>query len=245
MVLKTPSVLIVDDDDAICHLVCDGLTQGGYMCDIAEGADAALTKLRNHSFEVTLLDIKLPGVSGIDLLQMIKRNYQATAIVMISGTRDIDTVIESMKLGALDYIVKPFTVDKLISCISTVLKNSQRCSSVSNVIQPTEIISRGSKADNQSLNEINAIAYGIDAQVDYFDFHSKIVTERTIGLARQFGLPDRDINEWAKSRKEFYSKREGYIRSILSKLERNPLAQVMLGIAQPVFKFPRSAGEQN
>jgi YesN/AraC family two-component response regulator len=194
---------------------------------------------------VALLDIKLPGISGIDLLQMIKKNYQTTAIVMISGIRDIDIVIESMKLGALDYIVKPFTVDKLISSMGTVLKSSQRCNSVSSAVRPMEIISHGAKTDNQSLNKIDAIAYGVDAQVDYFDFHSKIVTERAVDLARQFGLPDRDIDEWAESRREFYSKRDGYIRSISSKLERNPLVQVMLGIAKPVFKFPRSSGEQN
>lgn len=245
MVYNPPTVLIVDDDEAICELISEGLLEDGFSCDTASTADEALTKFRGHYFDIALLDIKLPGKSGMELLKIFQTISQNTEIVMITAVKDIDTAIQAMKLGASDYVVKPFTIDKLSASIDTILGSNQRCSSVSGAVQPMGIVRHGAKTASRSLNEINSIAFGVDAQVDYFDFHSQIVTERTVGLARQFGLPDKDIKKWAESRKELYSKRDSYISSISHKLERNPLAQVMLGIAQPVFEIPKLRGEQN
>ena len=245
MVYKSPTILIVDDDEAICELVSEGLMDGGYICDIASTADEALTKLQNHRFDLALLDIKLPGKSGMELLETFQMLSQNTEIVMMTAVKDLDTAIHAMKLGASDYIVKPFTFDKLIVSIGTVLENGKRCSSVSGTIQPTEIISDGVKTTNRSLNTINAIAFGVDAQVDYFDFHSKVVTEKTIDFARRLCLPAKEIEKWAMARNELYSKRNRYIKSTLSKLERNPIAQVMLGLTRSVYRFPKSSGKQN
>jgi DNA-binding response OmpR family regulator len=232
MVYNPPTILIVDDDEAICELVSEGLIEDGYTCDIASTADEALTKLQNHRFEIALLDIKLPGKSGMELLRTFQTLSQNTGIVMMTAVKDLDTAIQAMKLGASDYIVKPFTIDKLSASIGTVLESTKRYSSVSGTA-------------NQSLNAINAIAYGVDAQVDYFDFHSKIVTEKTIDCARRLCLPAKEIEKWAVARNELYSERNRYIKSTLSKLERNPIAQVMLGLARPVCEFPKLGGEQN
>lgn len=245
MVYNPPAVLIVDDDEAICELIFEGLLEDGYSCDIASTADEALSKFRGHYFDIALLDIKLPGKSGMELLRIFQTISQNTEIVMITAVKDIETAIQAMKMGASDYIVKPFTIDKLSASIDTILTSSQSCISATDAVQSMGIICNNTKVANRSLNQINAVAYGVDAQVDYFDFHSKIVTERTISLARQLGLPDRDIKKWAESRKELYSNRDNYIKSISRKLERNPLAQAVLGIARPVFEFPKLKGEQN
>jgi DNA-binding response OmpR family regulator len=232
MVYNPPTILIVDDDEAICELVSEGLIEDGYTCDIASTADEALTKLQNHRFDIALLDIKLPGKSGMELLRTFQTLSQNTGIVMMTAVKELDTAIQAMKLGASDYIVKPFTIDKLSTTIGTVLESTKRYSSVSGTA-------------NRSLNAINAIAYGVDAQVDYFDFHSKIVTEKTIDFARRLCLPAKEIEKWAVARNEFYSERNRYIESALSKLERNPIAQFMLGLARPICELPKSGGEQN
>ena len=245
MVYNPPTILIVDDDEAICELVSEGLIEDGYTCDIASTADEALTKLQNHRFDIALLDIKLPGKSGMELLRTFQTLSQNTEIVMMTAVKDLDTAIQAMKLGASDYIVKPFTIDKLSASIGTVLENSKRYSSVSGTIQPMGNISNGAKTANRSLSAINAIAYGVDAQVDYFDFHSKIVTEKTIDFARRLCLPAKEIEKWAVARNEFYSERNRYIKSTLSKLERNPIAQVMLGLTRSVYGFPKLGGKQN
>ena len=245
MVYNHPSILIVDDDEAICELVSEGLIEDGYTCDIASTADEALTKLRSHHFDIALLDIILPGKSGMELLRTFQAVFQNTEIVMMTAVKDLDTAIQAMKLGASDYVVKPFTIDKLSASISTVLESGKRYSSVSGTIQPTGNISNGAKTAYRSLSAINAIAYGVDAQVDYFDFHSKIVTEKTIDFARRLCLPAKEIEKWAAARNELYSERNRYIESTLSKLERNPIAQIMLGLARPICELPKSGGEQN
>ncbi len=245
MIYNHLTVLIVDDDEAICDLVSEGLIEEGYTCDIASTADEALTKLQNYRFDIALLDIKLPGKSGMELLRTFQTLYQNTEIVMMTAVKDLDTAIQAMKLGASDYVVKPFTIDKLSASIGIVLESSKRYSSVSGTIQPTGNTSSGEKTANLSLSAINAIAYGVDAQVDYFDFHSKIVTDKTIDFARRLCLPAEEIEKWSVARNELYSERNRYIESTLSKLERSPIAQIMLRLARPICELPKSGGEQN
>ena len=245
MVGKRPKVLIVDDEGAICDLVCEGLAGEGYACDVASDADEALAKLSRHSFNLALLDIKLPGMSGMDLLKRIEKCYQMTAIVMMTAVKDLNTAVEAMKLGASDYIVKPFTLDKLSASVGTVLKNRKSCRAVSDTIPGMGDADYGENANSHSLSEMNTIASGVDARVDYFDLHSKTVTDKTVELARWLGLPRREIKKWAVARDELYSERGRQIKSMLDKLERNPMAQVMLGLARSVCQFPKSGGEQN
>ena len=245
MVRQRPTVLIVDDEDAVCELICDGLDEEGYVCDVASNADDALAKLKKQGFDVALLDIKLPGMSGIDLLKTVENCYQTTAVVMITGVNDASTAVEAMKLGASDYIVKPFTLDKIIVSINAVLKNKKPPCAVYHTIPVMGDSDYGKNAKSRSLSEINAIAYGVDAQVDYFDFHSKIVTDKTVELARQLDLPGREIKKWVVARDQLYSERDRRIKSMLNKLERNIMAQAMLGFTRSIYQFPKSSGEQN
>jgi CheY-like chemotaxis protein len=242
---KGSAILIVDDDEAICDLVWEELAEQGYLCEVASDADEALAKLRGRSFDVVLLDIKLPGMSGIDLLGTIEKRYPMTAIIMMTAVNDLETAVEAMRVGASDYVVKPFTFDKLNGSITTVLKNRRLHGKVQNTVPAMGDADYGKSVSGRSLSQINAIAYGVDAQVDYFDFHSKIVTERTIELAGQLGLPGKEIEKWAVARYEFYSERDKRIRSALSKLERNVVAQVILGVARSVCHFPKLAEQEN
>ena len=223
MIHQRSKVLVVDDDQVVCDLVCDGLAEEGYDCDVASNADNALTKLRRQNFDVALLDIKLPGMSGIDLLKTMDNCYRMTAIVMITGVNDINTAVETMKLGASDYIVKPFTINKLNASISTILKNRKRYA-VYDATLSSGNPDYGKNVKGRSFSEMNAIAYGVDGKVDYFDFHSKIVTEKTVELARWLGLPGNEIEKWAVARNELHSERDRRIKSTLIKLDRNPKA---------------------
>ncbi len=241
---KIPTVLIVDDDQAICDFVGEILAEDGYACEIALNAHDALVKMRNQPFDIALLDIKLPDKSGIDLLEELQSFFQTTSTIMMTAVKDLNTAIQAMKMGASDYIVKPFTIEKLTVSITAVLKNRKRHNSVSAKTEKLEDINRGRNVD-LSLRTINAIATGVDAQVDYFDFHSKIVTKKTADLARRLGLPANEIEKWEITRNKQYTERRGYISLMLGNLERNPLAQVMLGLTRSVSELPRAAGEQN
>lgn len=236
---ENPAILIVDDDEAICDLINDELTEEGYICNIASNAGDALSKLKTNSYDVTLLDIKLPGMSGMDLLKSMEKCYQMTAIVMMTAIKDFETAVQAMKLGASDYIVKPFTFDKLKSCITTVLKNRKLYPVIYDTIPCIGYADYGKSVSGTWLSEINTIAYGVDAQVDYFDFHYKTVTNKTIELAHWLSLPEKEIEKWAIARDNFYSERNRKIKTTLNKLERNPMAQVLLGLASSISRFPK------
>ncbi len=216
---RGPSVLIVDDDESIRNLVCEELAGEGYVCDTASDGDEALAKLEGRSFDVALLDIRLPGMSGMDLLKLAERHCRITAIVMMTAVKDIETAVDAMKLGAYDYIAKPFTMDRLIGCISGALckRKQKQALAAYPMIPATGDASSG----NAALREINTIATAVDAQVDLFDFHWKIVTKRTVELAHWLGLPDEEIEGWANMRYEFYLDRDKHIESVLGKLEWN------------------------
>ncbi|MFC2017136.1 response regulator [Chloroflexota bacterium] len=242
---KKATILIVDDEEATCDLICEELAGEGYDCDIASNADEALAKLKRQSFDMALLDIKLPGISGIDLLKTVGKCYQTTAVVMITGVHDVNIAIETMKLGASDYIVKPFTLNRISASIAAVLTNRKPHGAVYNTIPGIEDTDYGKNFKGRSFSEINAIAYGVDAQIDYFDFHSKIVTDKTVKLAHCLGLSAKEIEKWAVARHELYSERDRRIKSTLNKLERNPMAQAMLGLTHPVYWFPEYDAAQN
>ncbi len=245
MASDSPSILIVDDEEEICDLVCEQLTVEGYACDVASNANDALAKLKMGSYDVALLDIKLPGMSGIDLLKIVEKSCKMTAIVMMTAVKDLGTAVEVMKLGAVDYVVKPFTLDKLNNSVSAALKSKKAPCAISDTLQPIRDEGNSNSAKYRSFSEIDAIAYGVEAQVDYFDFHSKIVTNKTIEVARWLGLPEKNIEKWAIARNELYSERDRRIKSALSKLERNPMAQVLLGLTYPMYQFPQSSEDQH
>jgi CheY-like chemotaxis protein len=245
MLSISSAILVVDDDQEICEFVSEGLVGDGYTCEVASTANEALAKLQNYRFDIALFDIRLPGKSGIELLRTVRALFQNIKIVMITAVEDLDTAVQAMKLGASDYVVKPFTIDRLGTVIREVLENGERHNSVYDTISLTGTTGNCAEIDSRSLRAINAIAYGVDAQVDYFDFHSQIVTEKTIGVARQFGIPPKEVEKWAITRNELYSERKNLIMSSINKLERNPIAQMILGLTRPVNRYLNSNGKED
>ena len=228
-----PSVLVIDDEEAICQFVCDGLSGEGYSCFIASDAEEAIDKLKKRDFDVALLDIRLPGLSGIDLLRRFRKDHRDMQVVIMTAVREFDTAVEVMKLGAVDYIVKPFTIDQLCASIEQAVANNRLRCAVCCAI-------RGGVNDGDPFSEINAIACGVDAQVDCFDFHSKIVTEKTIEVAEFLGLQKTLIQKWIVERIKCYSRRDENIKSALCKLEQSPAAQMVLGLTQPIANLEDS-----
>ena len=118
---KKARVLIVDDEQVVCDLLHDDLSDRGYLCATALNGDEALKNLAKQDFDVVLLDIRLPGMSGMEVLREIWLNHSKTATIMITAVNDVDTAVEAMKLGASDYIVKPFELDRVDASIRTTL----------------------------------------------------------------------------------------------------------------------------
>ena len=124
--ITNPRILIVDDEQMICALLLEILGEQGYICETAENANKALEMLKSDPFDIALIDIKMPGLSGMDLLSAIHKSYRTTSVIMITAVNDINTAVEAIKNGASDYITKPFRVEEIRSRIRTVLKDKEK-----------------------------------------------------------------------------------------------------------------------
>jgi DNA-binding response OmpR family regulator len=225
MTKDTPHVLIVDDEQAICDLLSEDLSELGYLCEIAPDGNRALQKMAEEEFDITLLDIRLPEISGIELLKEINSRYNS-AVIMITAIDDVNTAVESMKLGALDYIVKPFDLDMLDSRINSALEKKARSLINTNNSKVPEI-----SREEKELQEIDAIASGIEVKLDLYDKRSTTVTLQTIETSREIGIPDERIIQWVIKRAEVNSKN----LKLLKKFSQNAIAQVKMGMA-PEFR---------
>ncbi|MFN6963440.1 MAG: EAL domain-containing protein [Pyrinomonadaceae bacterium] len=114
--MERPQILIIDDDEGVRNLLCELLT-AEYDCgQSANGADA-MEQVRRRSFDLALIDINLGTADGIQLAGEIARVSPDTVIVMVTGSMDINSAINSMRLGAFDYITKPFHLDVIADTV--------------------------------------------------------------------------------------------------------------------------------
>lgn len=111
-------ILVADDEQGIRDLLAD-LLRDYFEVDTVERGDTILDRLKKGGHEILILDLRLPGMSGHDVLKRIHEDKIRVVVVVITASSDIETAITSMKLGAYDYLVKPFDTDKLM----VVLKN--------------------------------------------------------------------------------------------------------------------------
>jgi PAS domain S-box-containing protein len=116
------TVLVVDDEDSIRRVISQTLQRSGYECVQAGSAQEALEKTATQEFDIVLLDIKMPGMSGIEVLPELTFEHPDICVVMSTAVNDTQTAVEAMNLGAYDYIVKPFDLDALIMKVERALE---------------------------------------------------------------------------------------------------------------------------
>jgi DNA-binding NtrC family response regulator len=107
------TVLVVDDEKEMVELISATLKKGNYQVDSAHDGNKAIEKIRGNAYDLVITDLKMPKVSGMDILREAKRVSTDTNVVMITGYATISSAVEAMKQGAFDYIPKPFSKDEL------------------------------------------------------------------------------------------------------------------------------------
>lgn len=115
------NILIVDDDRDMQMVLSDTLELEGYKTSVAGDGKKALKQITSGSPELILLDVKLPGMSGLELLEKIKKINKRPIVIMLTGYGDIKDAVLAIKLGAFDYITKPFNNEDIIANIKNAL----------------------------------------------------------------------------------------------------------------------------
>jgi DNA-binding response OmpR family regulator len=115
-------ILYADDDPSIRGAVRSEIVEAGYELDEAGDGAEAIQKLEKGNYDLLLLDINMPGTSGLDVLRFIKDRKLPCRIIMLTGRLGFSVATESLKLGADEYVTKPFSVEFLLLTIKRVLE---------------------------------------------------------------------------------------------------------------------------
>jgi DNA-binding NtrC family response regulator len=116
-------ILVVDDEEALRTVLSTELDGEGYKVTSAADGREAINILTSNEFDLVLLDIKMPNVDGFEVLKFSKERWPKTKIVMLTGFADLKNAIESKKLGAEDFISKPYDLVDLLTTVERVLTN--------------------------------------------------------------------------------------------------------------------------
>ena len=115
-------VLVVDDEAAICLLLVEWLNQAGFSCQSASSTREALGILEQQEFDAIISDLRMPGPSGLALLETVRAKYPKTAFLLATGGGDVQAGIEAKKQGASDYLVKPFRLEAVLAALQQALE---------------------------------------------------------------------------------------------------------------------------
>ena len=114
-----PKVLIVDDEENFCRSLLKILTARKIPAFAVNRGDAALEELSQNTYDVVLLDVKMPGISGIEVLKLMKERKIKAEVIVLSGHASLETAVEIVKYGAYDYLLKPCDTEELLVKITS------------------------------------------------------------------------------------------------------------------------------
>jgi DNA-binding NtrC family response regulator len=117
-------ILVVDDEEALRTVLSAELEGEGYQVSTAGDGDEAIKIIGTQQFHLILLDIKMPNVDGFEVLKFVKQHQPATKVIMLTGFADLKNAIESKKLGAEDFVSKPYDLVDLLTTVERVLGTS-------------------------------------------------------------------------------------------------------------------------
>jgi len=152
-------ILIIDDEEAMRDSCRQTLLREGNKVEVAEDGTIGLTILEKESFDVVILDLKMPGLSGMEVLKRIKEKDPEIVVIVITGYATVDSAVEAMKSGAYDFVPKPFTPDSLRVIVGRALE--KRKLSLENILLRAELKEKlgrpliiGQSASMQKVEEL-------------------------------------------------------------------------------------------
>jgi response regulator RpfG family c-di-GMP phosphodiesterase len=199
-------VLVLDDEAFIRDVVSRKLTADGYACDLAADAETALSRLTQVTYDCILSDVNLPGMNGVEFLRRVRLMDQEVAVIMITGSPDLDCALEAMRLGAYDQLAKPLnlakltlTVDRAVEKRRLVRQNKEyQLNLESMVAERTKQINDANHGLRRLfVSSVKALAHALEAKDEYTQGHSERVAEEAVVIAQYLTLPQQDVeNIW-------------------------------------------------
>jgi putative two-component system response regulator len=183
-------VLIVDDEIYIRDILSRMMTSAGYNCVTSANGNEALDKLSKGSFSLVLLDNKMPGLSGEEVLSEVTSRYPETAVIMVTAVTDVSTVIRMMKAGAYDYVVKPVDLEMLLISVNRAMDKRSLVVENRNYRDNLEdkVKDQVAQIRNNMLSSVTSIIFTLESEDIYTSGHSQRVSAVAVAIAREIGL---------------------------------------------------------
>ncbi len=155
-------VLVLDDDEAVQYAVSQILNRYEYACVLASNGPDAIRTVRDGRVDVALLDLAMPEMSGMDVLAELKKIDPAMPVIMLTGQGDVDDAVRATKLGAYDFITKPFEVERLVQTVQRALERFELQRSVRQLERSLEWIFGKGGAIGPVVDQIRQSAWSDD-----------------------------------------------------------------------------------
>jgi len=206
-----PGILVVDDEQAVRDVISEGLQESGYVCSLASNGFEALDQLQKNEFSLVLSDIDMPKMDGVKLLQAVKKYHPDTEVVMITGVVDVEVAIRAIRLGATDYLTKPFnleevriTIERALEKRRLVLQNreyqrdlelkvAERTAQL--VVKHRQIEDLYSKLQISYETTLEALAAALDTRDTETQGHSARVSEYTVLIAGRLSVGEPELTQ--------------------------------------------------
>jgi response regulator RpfG family c-di-GMP phosphodiesterase len=197
-------VLVLDDEAFIRDVVSRKLTADGYACDLAGDAEAALSRLTQVAYDCILSDVNLPGMNGVEFLRRVRLMDQDVAVIMITGSPDLDCALEAMRLGAYDHLAKPLnlakltlTVDRAVEKKRLVRQNREYQLNLESMVadRTKQLNDANDGLRRLFVSSIKALAHALEAKDEYTQGHSERVAEEAVVIAQYLSLPQQDVED--------------------------------------------------
>ncbi|GAB4302498.1 MAG: response regulator transcription factor [Myxococcota bacterium] len=118
-------ILVVEDEELIRTMIKINLSNEGHEVSAFSAAEGIFDELKNKRYDIILLDIMLPGITGIEALEKIRKMGINTPVLMLTAKTDVESKVASLELGSDDYLTKPFNMDELIARVKAIIRRSQ------------------------------------------------------------------------------------------------------------------------
>ncbi|HUA20499.1 MAG TPA: HD domain-containing phosphohydrolase [Bryobacteraceae bacterium] len=188
-------ILVADDEPAICDLLEGIFESENFETEVAKTGLEALQALRNQTFDLVLLDLNMPMIGGLELLRSEEASARDTGFIVLTGCGDISTAVEAMRLGALDYVLKPFDLQEVLTAVhkarAQVIQRAEDNRRKMELLvghQFEQLASAEAEVARNSEVALEALVAALDARECETQNHSKRVSEYAAYLAAEMGV---------------------------------------------------------
>ena len=194
-------ILLVDDQADITNILSD-LLSADYECNAAASAEEALAKLSAQEFQLVISDITMPGMSGLEMLPQVKQMAPETVVVMISGMQTVESAIGALRLGAFDYLMKPFDLRQVEAVVKRALEHHELIVAKKRYENHLEeLVAQRTAELDQALGSLEdayratlkALTAALETRDSETHGHSERVVSYSLRLGQEYSLDERQM----------------------------------------------------